>query len=214
MSRVLPRWLASTAERAEDIKHSLATFDDTPLRGTGEFARALSQFQQLSQQVQLLQDRRADGRDVLEWHYIVPSSVTGLDVAAVPHLLSTQLEMEMLQHNRQAAGSTNLPDANTALLIAHNTMLDAARLHLARAALALELPGAQELTGDDKDKKRQRQQPAPAAAAATCCGAAVASAAPSAEAAAKPEAANTLLEALRSGEGLQPASEQQAPQYM
>ena len=205
--RVLPHWLASTAERAEDLKHSLNAFDDTPLRGTGEFSRALAQFQQLSQQVQLLEDRRADGSDLLERHYVVPSGVTGLDVAAVPHLLSTQLEMEMLQQNQQAASSTNLPDANAATISAHNARLAAAHAHLARAALALKLPGAAELTDDKDTKKRQRQQPPPPAAA-------VASGAAPSPSAVDPEAANTLLEALRTGEGLQPASQQQAPQYM
>ena len=92
---MLNRWLSGTEERARDIQRTLATFDGAPLL-RDDFAPILTSFQQLSQQLGLLQERRSDpaAEAALERHFAVPSNIAELDVALIPHILSTRLDKE------------------------------------------------------------------------------------------------------------------------
>lgn len=173
--------LSGAEQRADNLRRSLRNFDAG--RGGATFASVLQQFEQLSKQLVLLQERGADANAeaLLEGQFAVPSSVTALQSAAVPGmstalvpvLLSTMLDKEqeeqappadLLALEAEGADSGQpLPSEET--IAAHNESLRAAHDHLARVALRYDLPGASNTFAQHTDgaagrrfEKRQKVQ--------------------------------------------------------
>ena len=207
--------LAGCAERAEDLKRSLISFDGAPLL-VQDMAPVLSQYQHLSQQVSLLGKRRADGQALLERHYVVPASVAE-HPEAIPHLLGSRLELELIDEKaaslrtaedadakRVASGE---PAASAQTLEQHNATVNAALDYLSSTAKRLDLPGA----FDRRHEQSQQQTAHLAGAGSSSGGRAAAGPAAAGEPpaggigdAARTAAAARLLSALRTGQGLEP----------
>lgn len=205
---MLPRWLTSTHDRANDLRNTLAAFDGTSLVRKDGYATAVGSFQKLSKQLTMLQERQADpsAAATLERHFTVPSAVTGLaQPAIVPHLLSTRLDKEQEdQISRRERLSADTDAMDDAAMKKHNATLRGAQAHLTKSALLLDLPGAAALGG-------------PGAAAAGAAGGSGSNAtstsragtdAAPASTAATQAVAMLLVGALRNGTGLEcpPAS--------
>jgi len=163
--------LISAEHRAEELKRSLRNFDAG--RGGGRFGTVLQQFEQLSKQLVMLQDRTTDrnSQELLERHFAVPSSVRsfetatapGVSTAAVPALLSTMLDKEQEDQAPPPALLARDEASDLETIARHNRIVGAAHEHLARIALRADLPGASSTFGvnDGKrfggnDGKRQR----------------------------------------------------------
>ena len=76
--------LSSIGDRADDLRRSLAAFDGDRLH---RWSASLSQYQQLSQQLQLLLEKGSD--PVLE-HFVPEPVGVGVEPARIPQLLSIQ----------------------------------------------------------------------------------------------------------------------------
>ena len=200
---MLSRFLASTAERAEDLKQRLAAFDGSPLL-VDEFGPVLSSFQQLSSQLKLLEERRAaESNTILQRHFVVPAAASGVPVRQIPELLSTGLEMEQIA---EAASTAREADAGAATAAPwssedHNAAVQAAHAHLASAALQLGLPGAQALSAEDQKKNQPSLPPGGSSSSGRVPGNSGSSSDPPSEEA-HAESARQLISALRTGEGL------------
>ena len=208
LPHMLQKWLKDSTATAEEIGRSLRSFDGAPLVAE-DFAPVLSHFQQLSQQVTQLGKRRADGKAILERHYVVPSSAE--HAAAIPHLLSSRLEMELIAETSKKlrkAEATNVERAGggkatwtEAALQQHNKTLKEAHDHLIRAAQRSGLPG---LGGGDK--QQQSSTSSNASGSSSRADPAAASGAAGLSDAERAVAASKLLDALRTGRGLEPST--------
>ena len=159
--------ISASEQRADDLRRTLRTFDAG--RGGGRFSLVLQQFEQLSRQLILLQDRSTDtnAEALLERHFAVPSSVSGfepgLSAAAVPSLLSTALDKEQEERAPHPAlfsadEAKDGPSPTAATIASHNGAIDRALDHLARSALRADLPGAGDVAQDGgKKNKRVRR---------------------------------------------------------
>ena len=192
----MQRWLASTYERADDLKRTLAAFDGSSLVRPDGHEHVVATFQKLSKQLTLLQKEESDASAaaMIERHFAVPSAVTGLDdPAVVPHLLSTRLDKEQEDQAARRAALATTGEGSDALLAVHNDTIRAACKHLAASALELDLPGAGSFA-----------QGGGTAASGAPGGSSVAAPAPAPAAAAASQAiAHLLVGALRDGRGLE-----------
>ena len=83
MASSLQYTVSGAEKRAEDLRRTLASF---PTRAAaGDSDAILSQFEQLSTQLKLLQERGADAvaEATLDRHFVVPSALSGLDTMLV-----------------------------------------------------------------------------------------------------------------------------------
>lgn len=164
--------LGATATKSDELRRTLAEAASDPSKIGSSFDAALSQFQTLSQQLGLLQAGDGDRRDwtaAFEGHFVLPSSVEGIEPAMIPQLLSTKLDKEQeddaAHAAREALGQHSLAPLAHAELDRHNGTLRAAQKHLLSAALDLQLPGALELLGGKRAKGASRVRSAAVAAA-------------------------------------------------
>jgi len=165
--------LAASEQRADDLRRSLRTFDAG--RGGGRFGAVLQQFEQLSKQLVLLQERSIDtnAQALLERHFVVPSAVSGFEAGTnttvVPHLLSTMLDKEQEEQAPHqpilatAHGSDEL-GPTPATIAAHNQIIDAAYLNLSRLASHANLPGSGSIFADNLAPGKRFASRPPAAA--------------------------------------------------
>lgn len=158
MSNQIGSTLGALHERASDLLRTLASAEEGGRMHN--WPAALSHFQQLSQQLQLLTDRAGD--ELMQYQAVQPVALTP-EPGTIPALLSTFRDPEReesLQRVKETAGEA-LPDGAAD---AHNRTLQAACQHLAAAAIKAGLPGAGtlrvagSLSGvDDTEHKRQRR---------------------------------------------------------
>ena len=179
-------------QRARDLQRTLTAFDGAPLLHD-DFAPVLASFQKLSQQLTLLHERGAapENQALLERHFVVPSAASGPEaVALVPHLLSSRLDKEQeeedadLRRRAEAAGS-HLADWSEDQ---HNELVEEACAHLEAAASAHDLPRAS-----------QRGAVGGASSVATATASSMGSAVAAGS-------ASSLVNALRTGKGLEARS--------
>jgi hypothetical protein len=145
--------ILAAEKRAEDLR-KLLSYNPARLGGGSS---VLSHFEQLSQQLDLLQGHGTDAsaRAILERQFVVPSRyldstdgpMHGVATSAIPGLLGTLLDKEqeesapsetMLQ--RETLSGHTEPTLETIRL--HNERLAAALEHLASRARRADLPGA------------------------------------------------------------------------
>eukprot|EP00665_Eupelagonemidae_sp_cell47_P003579 gene3579-4666_t len=136
--------ITSAAGRSDDLCRTLTGIMSDPSK-LRDYSSALSQFQQLSAQLGLLQE--GDWGTAFERHAAVPSSAEDIHAALIPQLLSTRLDKEQEEHlARVAAEAQQDPQpVAPAEIELHNERLRGAARHLLDAALEHELPGALEL---------------------------------------------------------------------
>ena len=136
---MLPRWLATTHERANDLRRTLARFE------ASDPASVVASFQTFSKQCELLHDRCDDATatTLLNQHFVMPAAISGMaSIAGLPFLLSTRLAKE---HEGQVASCAMLTHEDACTdsdRDAHNKTVVAAHAHLARSTEMLDLPGA------------------------------------------------------------------------
>lgn len=136
MSDQLSGTLASLHERASDLQRTL---ESAEVGGRmHNWPAALSHFQLLQQQLQLLTERATD--ELLKYQAVQPRSLTP-QPGTTPALLSTMRdpEREETLQRMLANAPQPLPEGAAA---EHNCTLHAAYAHLARVAGAANLPGA------------------------------------------------------------------------
>jgi hypothetical protein len=136
MSDQLSATVAALHERASDLQRTLNAAEEGGRMHN--WPAALSHFQQLQQQLQLLIDRAGDG--YLTYQAVQPAGLTA-EPGRIPALLSTLRDPEqeeMLQRIQETAGEA-LPAGAAE---AHNKTIQAVSAHLARTAAAASLPGA------------------------------------------------------------------------
>ena len=134
--------LAALLERAEDLHGTLLTTSVHPEK-LASWEPALSHFQRLAQQLQLL---RALSDDTLLSHMVVqPVSITD-DPNAIPLLMSTRLDVE--HEDQRADEAARVGIAPRDLPSAHNVRVAEAVEHFAGAAAAMGLLPAGALTQD------------------------------------------------------------------
>eukprot|EP00962_Isochrysis_galbana_P005007 scaffold1375_cov96-Isochrysis_galbana.AAC.2 len=136
MSDQLSATLAALHERASDLQRTLNTAEEGGRMHN--WPAALSHFQQLQQQLQLLIDRAGDG--LLGYQAVQPAGLTA-QPGTIPALLSTLRDPEreeVLQRIQETAG-VPLPAGAAE---AHNQTIQAVSANLARMAAAASLPGA------------------------------------------------------------------------
>lgn len=169
----LPKVLGDAEHRADELRRTLQSFDAT--RRGGRFGVVLQQFEQLSKQLVLLQERTTDPntQELLERQFVVPQSVSnlgsaaasGITTAALPNMLSTMLDKEQeelgrdSEHRLSEGGiSSEAEQRQRAAIASHNQAIDSAHDYLAKIASRAELPGAVNISalGSGKAGKRQR----------------------------------------------------------
>ena len=136
MTDQLSATLASLHERASDLQRTLNTAEEGGRMHN--WPAALSHFQLLQQQMQLLTDRAGD--ELLQHQAVQPYSLTA-EPGTIPALLSTFRDPEREEALQRAAASAGAPLPEGAAE-AHNQTLRKACANLASAALAAGLPGA------------------------------------------------------------------------
>jgi hypothetical protein len=136
MSDQLGATLAALHERASDLQRTLNTAEEGGRMHN--WPAALSHFQQLQQQLQLLIDRAGDG--LLTYQAVQPAGLTA-EPGTIPALLSTLRDPEREETLQRLRGTAGEP-LPAGAAEAHNRTLQAVSAHLARTAAAASLPGA------------------------------------------------------------------------
>ena len=136
--------LAALHERAEDLHETLRSTSVQPgAEKLASWEPALSHFQRLAQQLQLL---RALSDDTLLSHMVVqPVSITD-DPNAIPLLMSTRLDVEHEDQRAEEAARVGVVPRDVPA--AHNVRVAEAVEHFAGAAAAMGLLSAGTLAQD------------------------------------------------------------------
>jgi hypothetical protein len=208
------RWLLGTEERARDVQRKISTCDTSSLLRE-DFTPVLKNFQELSQQLSLLQERGTDLTAALDKTFVVPSGVSGLDAAAavIPHLLSTMLDKEQVDEDASASRRAEAAGSGDWTKEQHNKVVSDAHDFLAAAALAADLPGAAKLA-QLAGGTSLAIAPAPAAMNSTTAPAPSSSRGSAANADGDADVRRRLLNAMRTGAGLEPAKRPEGEQQM
>lgn len=136
MSDQVSATLAALHERASDLQRTLSTAEEGGRMHN--WPAALSHFQLLQQQLQLLTDRAGD--ELLQYQAVQPHSLAA-EPGTIPALLSTFRDPEREEALQRAATSAEGPLPEGAAE-AHNQTLRRTCANLASAARAAGLPGA------------------------------------------------------------------------